>query len=252
MPPVLRELLLYTVAGVGTALALLAIPRPVLHRLARVPGLSPNWLSLWGVPLTLGGVYLLVEGVSFLGFMSALTGLMLDRIDGKMATGLPPFVPAEGTKGLARHWAELNHPGPTDMGKWLDALTDKIKLLPPLVWLAWRGDLSGWAVGCMVGTDLISIVMRPPVQLFPERWLRGAAATGMGKLKMVAQAMALLFVMPYYLGWFQGPLVPSNALLWVAFTFGVLSVLSRIKLPGERANRVVDKLTFTDPFRHDR
>ena len=84
-------------------------------------------LSIWGVPFTIGGVFLVLHGVSFIGFMFALGGLMLDRLDGKMATGLPPFVPPEGATGFKRHWAELNHPGPTDMGKWLDALTDKIK-----------------------------------------------------------------------------------------------------------------------------
>ena len=58
--------------------------------------------------------------------------------------------------------------------------------------------------------------MRPPLQLIPERYLRGTTATAFGKLKVTFQFVAMLFVLPLDQKWLIYPFDLVNTFLFFA------------------------------------
>ncbi len=82
--------------SMGTALCLtmLALARPrVLRIIGALPYLSPNWLTIWRVPIVGAGtiIYLSADGREnwlIAGLLITVMGMTLDRIDGKMAKSL--------------------------------------------------------------------------------------------------------------------------------------------------------------------
>jgi phosphatidylglycerophosphate synthase len=76
----------YLVIGAGFSLAIMALAKPNrLFWLGQIPGFSPNWLSLWRIPLVALGFILFLNDYHFPGLMIVVFALTLDRIDGKMA-----------------------------------------------------------------------------------------------------------------------------------------------------------------------
>ncbi len=230
------------------------VPKFVWKKLAHVRGLSPNWMTLWGVPITWAGFILYFWFDSYSGLLTIVFGLVLDRIDGKMAKlnpsyvriGLPPIT-------LRDHWRwfrrELDQPGGTETGKWLDPLADKFKIPPFILLMAFMGYFSvSMAIGIIL-IAIVSTIMRPPFQLIPDRYLRGNAATGFGKLKVTAEFSSMILVLPLHQGWIQFPLWYLDVTLGATLILGILSTISRLRFKNEVANGVIDGVS--EAFRHD-
>lgn len=91
-----RQFALMIDAGTVLAVSMLILSRPGLLRLiGPLPFLSPNWLTLWRVPIVACGEVLFLlaaynhdEKLLWAGFLIVVFGLTLDRIDGKMAQNL--------------------------------------------------------------------------------------------------------------------------------------------------------------------
>lgn len=113
---------------VGAALSLAmyygALPR-MLRWLGKIPYCSPNWLSLWRIPLVWAGqyIYLTANGDHnrlFIGLMLTVASLTLDRLDGKMAKSLVAglkrlryFEIFSGKTQITLHWPETSDGGLT-------------------------------------------------------------------------------------------------------------------------------------------
>lgn len=85
-----QYILMMGAGAVMAAVLLLLIPGKVYGFLAGIPGLSPNWVSIWRAPITLIGIaiYICADGSMaqlWTGFLVTAFGLLLDRVDGKMA-----------------------------------------------------------------------------------------------------------------------------------------------------------------------
>jgi phosphatidylglycerophosphate synthase len=80
--------------GIALALTLLALSRPKLLRIiGTLPYCSPNWLSVWRLPVVaIGQLIFLTAGSNldllWTGFLISVAGLTFDRIDGKVAESL--------------------------------------------------------------------------------------------------------------------------------------------------------------------
>jgi phosphatidylglycerophosphate synthase len=253
----LREFLIFTSSGFGVVFFLLLLPPRLLRAAARIKGLSPNWVTVYGVPLTWLGILIYFHNHEFLGFLLVTFALTLDRIDGKMATLGETFVPPQPlpqdpVEKRRLLWREFNHPGSTEIGKWLDPLSDKLKLPIPIVYLGIVGHFFLPLTIAVLLVDFISTIMRPPFQLIPERMLRGTSATAFGKLKVTFQFTALIFVLLLDQAWLVVPEWTANLALSLALLFAILSVLSRFTLSVKGG--VLGKLTdrISKYFKHDR
>lgn len=251
----LQEMMHFVGSGLFVAIFMLwIVPRFAWKRIAHLPYCSPNWITLWSVPITWIGFVMYFWGNSYHGFLIVVIGLVLDRIDGKMAQLNEPFV-RMGMHAVTfqDHWRhfknELNHPGSTETGKWLDPLTDKLKTPPMILVMAYMGYLSiPLAIGIVL-VAVFSTLMRPPFQLIPDRWIAGKAATGFGKYKIIAEFMPMILVVPLHQGWeIQFPLWTLDALLGLALLLGILSVLSRFQYHNRTIKGVVDQVN--QPFKH--
>lgn len=83
-------ILMLGAGAVMAAVLLLLIPGKVYGFIAGIPGLSPNWVSIWRAPITLIGlaIYICADGNMaqlWQGFLVTAFGLLLDRVDGKEA-----------------------------------------------------------------------------------------------------------------------------------------------------------------------
>ena len=247
------------VGGVGLAIAILMLvmPRHLLRWLSRLPGLSPNWVTLWSIPLMWAGVSLYFTGSTRAGFWLTVFALMLDRVDGKMATQGEPFVwtgatPRTPAQRRRRFWRELNHPGSTEVGKWLDPLADKLKIPIPLLYLGWIGLVPWGYPAAIIVFEILGTVMRPPFQLVPAHYQRGTAATAVGKLKVMFQFTTLIVLWADGWSWLVVQPWLYHLLLSLALLFGVMSVLSRLNFTGRWAwlNKAMDR--FTRAFSHQK
>lgn len=86
---------IHLLMGGAACLAMKIFLRPsLLIWLGQRPFCSPNWLSIWRIPIIwIGQLIFLIFGpdhleLQFIGFMLTATGLMLDHIDGKQAKHL--------------------------------------------------------------------------------------------------------------------------------------------------------------------
>lgn len=252
----LAEFLFLLVTGVIIAVGMLATPHSLLRKLGRISGMSPNWVTLWSIPFTWCGVALYFNDVT-VGFHLVVFGLTLDRLDGKMAAAGEPCEredpPPTTVRGrLRRFWEELNHPGRTETGKWLDPLADKLKIPVPLLLLGMAGFVPLYYPVLILVFEFISTIMRPPFRLIPESWQRGTAATGVGKLKVTFQFMVFILVWVEGTAWLHVPGWLIHATFILALLFGIMSVASRLRFPPglKWLARLVDR--FTRLFSHER
>lgn len=89
MQPWVVQYILYIVGGALFSLCLIGLSTPNrLFIIAQIPGLSPNWLSFWRIPLVWLGFGLYLGGYHLVGFLIVVFGLTLDRLDGKEATAM--------------------------------------------------------------------------------------------------------------------------------------------------------------------
>jgi phosphatidylglycerophosphate synthase len=225
---------LYLAIGLVVVLPFLVIPRKVLARMGTLPLLSPNWLSIWRLPITWIGYGLYFKVSPLAGFCVVVFSFIMDRLDGKVAAALD----------------ELNdprYPGKTETGKWLDPLIDKLTV-PPLFVIFWYLDILNGPLTCfMLAGEIAGTLIRPPFNLFRNH-TRTSAASGIGKIKIVLQYACLLLCLPLHMRWMAYSAWWPNVVLGLCGIAGVLSVASRLKL-GKHAEKAVDNVTAN--FNHN-
>ncbi len=232
---------IYLGAGVSLTLMLLAIPKSWLAKASqRAWYMTANAQTIWRMPVVwLGWILMFAFGQHFAGFILAVFGLAMDRVDGKTAKGM----------------MELENPKiphNENLGKVIDPLADKLTFLPPFFVLAIQGIVPWWLVTPLVSLELLSTLMRRPFHLLisyqKTEKERKDQATGIGKLKVMFQFVTLLACGPLIFGWTTYSLWIPGILTGMTLVFGALSVLSRMSLRG-RSKEVNDQLT--DAFSHE-
>lgn len=109
---------------------------------------------------------------------------------------------------LARRWDQV-----TAFGKLADPIADKCLVGVALVGLSWRGELPWWVTGVVLARELAVTLLR--------WWLKrrgyGVMAAGpSGKLKMVAQSVAVTLYLLPLVGWWPDTAIPLACVLAVA------------------------------------
>lgn len=239
MPPLVKILL------VGLAVAIpfliLGIHKPLLKAIGRLPGLAPNWLSIWRLPTVWGGYFWYRGYDAYIGFCVIVIGFMLDRMDGKVAE-------AHGDEVVEfpDTFDELNHPGKTKIGSWLDPLMDKVTIVPILLHCCAKGEL--WmSVGIFILViEVLGTITRPPFNIKLCK-LRQVSAGWAGKSKFSAQVATLIVYMPVDQGWSRMDMIP-NYFLVTAAGFTLLSFMSKIDYPSwcSWMNDIFDRLSGLD------
>lgn len=233
----------YLLSALVVALLFLAIPnrwlewigtRTFMWRGKKRYPFSANMISAYRVPITLAGAYLYYSGINhYWGFIIIVVGLVLDRMDGKMADILEAFKKLKG---------DLTIPGKTKYGKVIDPAADK-SCLVPMIWLEVLDGFLGWLrVAIMTGFELLGTVVRPPFinrkwRNRKYRWLvvklrrrlRDPKATGFGKAKMFMQCVIIFLNLPNHLRWWDGSHSWLNQVMSVVTSLAGLSVVFRFK-----------------------
>lgn len=195
---------------------------------------SPNFISVVRLPFVYLGYILYFCHYPLWGFRLVVFGMMLDYMDGKLASALD----------------KLNDPaipGTTAIGKWLDPLIDKLSFIPILFIFAYKGLLVWWLAVAIIMFDIVGTFMRPPFN-FIKQHVRTSQATGFGKMKSLSQWITVVVCIPYDRMWVESLLWIPQIPLTIATLLGALSVVSRLRI-----NRDVDDVTnrVTSIFRHD-
>jgi CDP-diacylglycerol--glycerol-3-phosphate 3-phosphatidyltransferase len=134
--------------------------------------------------LTLGRIFL----------VPLLVVVLLTRLDGWNPFGVSADVFAAGIFGLASatDWLDgylaRRRKQVTDIGQWMDPLADKLLVTAALISLASRGLAPAWMVAIILGRELSITVLR---SLASARGVT-VPASSLGKVKMVAQVVAIL------------------------------------------------------------
>src|SRR4029079_13466816 len=150
-----------------------------------------------------------------------LVVVLLTKFDGREwfgidneALGAAIFAIASATDWLDGYLARRRGQV-TGLGQWMDPLADKLLVTAALISLVANGLASAWMVAVILGREFAVTVLRSIVHA------RGQAlpASSIGKIKMVAQVVAiLLLILSPHLSEFY---VLGQAALWVA-TFAAL------------------------------
>lgn len=251
----------YLTVGLAIVIAMLAVPRSTLAWLGSKRFLSPNWISIWRLPVFYIGAGLYWSDFTFVGYCVVVIAFVMDRLDGKVADVLEEVelviivYPGrmEGEKEWKYKWrcwkVALYHPGRTKEGASLDAFIDKLTVIPMLAVFAIKGILSPYLIVAMVLIEVAGTLIRPPFD-FALQYVRNGRATFVGKVKFLLQGLALVggfIVEQKFLAfpsisfrWFQTSSL--NLFLFVVLILSILSVFSRLDL-GKKLNRLVDWLT---------
>lgn len=230
----------YLAIGLAVALPLLFIPKKALQSISQMPGLSANAQTIWRIPVVwLGWTLMFAYGQHLFGYILAVFGLTMDRVDGKTAKAMMEM-------------RNPRVPHNEDVGKVIDPLADKLTFLPPFFVFAWQGIVPWWLVTPLVSLELLSTLMRRPFHLLisyqKTEKEKKDHATGIGKVKVLFQFLTLLVCGPITFGWATfSPWIPGT-LLAVTLVLGLLSILSRMSLRG-RSKELSGKLT--DAFSHE-
>jgi len=244
------ELKLCIVLGCGliVAILVLATPKRLLAWLGKNTPVTPNWLTLVRLPIFWAGVCTHLYQSPFWGFVVVVFAAALDRTDGKMAASFKEFDVIRSRKDIA-------------IGEWLDPLIDKLTLLPLIAIMAHLKIVNFWLVAAIMIVDIFGTLMRKAVVTWFKKTIepklnghlhdvlaaagssingrmRKSKASAAGKIKALLQTFGLVACFPYELGWLRGHVVP-NAIFVAALIFGVLSVLTRVKI-HEEVDKVVD------------
>ncbi len=239
--------------GLIISLGILAIPHFIWRQIGKLPGLTPNWFTLWRVPITYFGIYWYFYMNCNEGFYIIVFSFIIDSVDGKMARAIGNPKPMSPKSGFWVFWEDMNYSGITETGKWLDPLADKLSALPLLVKFGTTSVIWLPAALAIVVLDIMSTLIRLrfdyiqswvktnwPQDSLRARWTlrlakcmeslinRDRGATGLGKMKMVLQLITLLLCHPFHQGWFVDWAWVPNLLLGGALLLATLSVGSRI------------------------
>jgi len=248
---------------------LLIFPKPWLARLGKIPGLSPNEITLWRVPLFYVGIYFAFNVQVIPATWCITLALMLDSTDGRLAraSDLPILRVFNDNPSLRTFWEELNYSGKTSVGEWLDPLADKLQAIPGLFMMVVLTPYHlGWVLVAVflfiivMMAEILGTVIRPPFRFVSQdtqTWLRGSKATGVGKLKTITMFTAFgLFVVRVW-GFFPAEWFIPETLFCCSMFLAWFSIISKTRLAfvldkigkgelGKRIDLWVD--TFTSYF----
>lgn len=167
--------------------------------------LHPNAITIWGGITATIGIVLYFYNYPNIGISLFIFGIFADLLDGIVARGT----------GLV-----------TDFGKKLDPLFDKIKLLIPLVYFGFEGDLLWQLVLVCVITDFLGQYLRSTVNFVRKIGLSFAtAANSFGKIKTFL--LSVLVIYCFLLK--QKVNIPNiaNYILFIVAGLAVLSLVSK-------------------------
>ncbi|MDQ7814261.1 MAG: CDP-alcohol phosphatidyltransferase family protein [Patescibacteria group bacterium] len=203
-----------------------------LARLSQVPLCGPNWLTLWSLLFYWIGMAVFLTVSPYFGLQLVVVSCLMDVFDGKMSVAMAEL-------GIIRtaidRW----------IGKWLDPLVDKLRVVPTLVIFCVLGGISHWVVLFVALPELIGTFCREPFTTIPA--LRGypsvitfkarlraealksleneSKATVIGKMKTLFQDLGLIAFVPFYLHWNVQPI--ADYVFLATVPLGVLSIVSR-------------------------
>lgn len=232
---------IYLGIGLLETLSLILIPKKWLAQASqRSPLMTANAQTVWRVPVVwTGWILMFCTDQQFLGFILAVMGLAMDRVDGKTAKAMLEL-------------QDPKVPHNEDIGKVIDPLADKLTFLPPFFVFAIQGIVPWWLVVPLVTLEILSTLMRRPFNLLityqKTEKEKKDQATGVGKLKVLFQFITLLACGPLTLGWTTYSLWIPGVLTVITLMFGMLSILSRMSLRG-KTKEVNNQLT--DAFSHE-
>ncbi len=214
--------------------------------------ITPNTITWARLPIFWAGVWAHFYLSPFWGFELVVLSCALDRLDGKMAMAFVEF-------GIFRSLASKK------LGELLDPLIDKATLLPLIAIFAYQDIIIYWIAIAIIFVDVLGTLLRKAVILWFKKSIeprigkfldtrvfkivknnrralgkrmRLSKSSAAGKIKALLQSLALVACMPYEMNWLKNPTVP-NIMFDLALFFGVLSVVSRVKI-HEDVDKVVD------------
>lgn len=251
----------YLIIALIIALVILMIPKKVLLWLGK-HGVSANKITITHMLFCWLALVLLLIPDSppyFIVFICMLIGLLLDRVDGKMAQYLEEeylmiairlISMDQNSLGYTELLKELNkpyYPGKTERGKWLDPLTDKLAVIPMFVYLGYKCHFPILLLGLVAFIEFIGIITRPPANLC-KSWIKDVGATSFGKTKMVLQSLFILYAFFEVMGCGFSWEYQLEILFGLSLLFTFLSVASRFRYPWKWMNKAVDETNR--PFTH--
>lgn len=173
-----------------------------------------------------------------------LVSVLLTKFEGRLVLGFPVELVAGAIFGVASltDWLDgylaRRRQQVTWFGQILDPLADKLLILATLVSLVQLDLAPAWMVAVITGRELAVTGLRSIASA------RGIAmpASGLGKLKMVSQVVAILLLI---LGWERMPLlvVLGQGALWVVMATALWSAIDyygRFHRALGQASRVAD------------
>lgn len=152
-----------------------------------------------------------------------LVVVLLTRFEAQLILGMPKEVVGAAIFGLAAltDWLDgylaRRRQQVTALGQLMDPLADKLLITAAFISLVQMGLAPAWMVAVILGRELAITVLRSLVHA------RGVIipASPLGKVKMVAQVMAILLLMLSNQVWLF--LVPGLVALWVVLVTALWS-----------------------------
>ncbi len=155
-----------------------------------------------------------------------LVVVLLTKFEGRLVLGVPVELAAAALFGLASltDWLDgylaRRRQQVTWVGQVLDPIADKLLISATLVSLVQLGLAPAWMVAVIIGREFAVTGLRSLA------YARGIPmpASGLGKLKMVSQVVAILLLI---LGWERQPvlLTLGQAALWVVLAAALVSAV---------------------------
>lgn len=230
------KIIFYVVTGMVIGLPLLAIPQKTLIKIGKTPYLSPNWLTLWRMPISWLGYMLYFLGYYYLGFSITVFAFILDRFDGKVAAAndLGNKKDPNHQAPTGKFWEDLNYSGSTPTGKWLDPFGDKISVPIPMIIFSITGFLQWYLVVAMLAFEVVGTLIRKPfLPLKPFNrltpYIRAEGASWAGKIKVVAQYVAIFLGMTIHQKWVEVDSRITFSTLAIVNLMAVISIATRLK-----------------------
>jgi CDP-diacylglycerol---glycerol-3-phosphate 3-phosphatidyltransferase len=174
-----------------------------------------------------------------------LVSVLLTKFEGRLVLGLPVELVGAAIFGLASltDWLDgylaRRRGQVTWVGQVLDPIADKLLISATLVSLVQLSLAPAWMVTVIIGREFAVTGLRSIA------YARGLSmpASGLGKLKMVSQVVAILLLI---LGWERMPLLllAGQAALWIVVAAALVSALDYYR----RFNRAMASLSNVADF----
>ena len=174
-----------------------------------------------------------------------LVSVLLTKFEGRLVLGLPVELVGAAIFGLASltDWLDgylaRRRGQVTWVGQMLDPIADKLLISATLVSLVQLDLAPAWMVTVIIGREFAVTGLRSLA------YARGLTmpASGLGKLKMVSQVVAILLLI---LGWERMPLLllAGQAALWIVLAAALVSAFDYYR----RFNRAMANLSNVADF----